>query len=110
MDMNSFADLRPDGNEQELHSYTKWLAVFGFMLGSLLTFLGWKYQGPERFSNAVKKFLNQCGTPLLRHSKVYVIGFNRISMVYVIGFDRASKQFGQHLRKHPMDPQCLHPT
>ena len=34
-------------NEQELHSFTKWLAVFGFMLGSLLTFLGWKYQSPN---------------------------------------------------------------
>uniref|UniRef100_A0A7N2LEF4 Uncharacterized protein n=1 Tax=Quercus lobata TaxID=97700 RepID=A0A7N2LEF4_QUELO len=34
-------------NEQELHSYTKWLAVFGFMLGSLLIFLGWKYQSPD---------------------------------------------------------------
>ena len=34
-------------NEQELHSYTKWLVVFGFMLGSLLTFLGWKYQSPD---------------------------------------------------------------
>ena len=34
-------------NEQELHSYTKWLAVFGFMLGPLLTSLGWKYQSPD---------------------------------------------------------------
>ena len=167
-------------NEQELHSYTIWLVVFGFMLGSLLTFLGWKYQSPDvslfdihgaimllliiavciftismvviklpnfnkidlpffkgvflisgvlacdlillmlappfgwfifticasvmvlllyRSRREIQKFLNQCGTPLLRHSTVYVIGF-----------DRVSNQFGQHLPKHPMDPQCLLPT
>nr|POE96738.1 hypothetical protein CFP56_43464 [Quercus suber] len=47
MDMNSFADLLPDRNEQELHSYTKWLAVFGILFGPLLTILGWKYQSPN---------------------------------------------------------------
>ena len=34
-------------NEQALHSYTKWLAVFGVLFGPLLTILGWKYQSPN---------------------------------------------------------------
>ena len=28
-------------------SYTKWLAVFGFVFGTLLTILKWKYQSPN---------------------------------------------------------------
>ena len=34
-------------NEQEFHSYAKWLAVFGVLFGPLLTILGWKYQSPD---------------------------------------------------------------
>ena len=34
-------------NEQELCSYIKWLAVFDFVFGTLLTILKWKYQSPN---------------------------------------------------------------
>ena len=34
-------------NEQELCSYIKWLSIFGFVFGTLLTILKWKYQSPD---------------------------------------------------------------
>nr|POE96736.1 hypothetical protein CFP56_43462 [Quercus suber] len=47
MDRNNNHSTPQEGNEQELHSYTKWLAVFGVLFGPLLTILGLKYQSPD---------------------------------------------------------------
>ena len=170
-------------NEQELCSYIKWLSIFGFVFGTLLTILKWKYQSPdislfdihgalmllliidvciftismavtilptfnrthhpffkgvflisrifacdlvffmlvppfgwfifticvfvlvlllyhshEQILQPVKKLLNQCGTPLQRHSTVYVIGSNNVS-----------NQSGQQSHEHPLNPRCLLP-
>nr|XP_023911689.1 uncharacterized protein LOC112023299 isoform X2 [Quercus suber]POF11267.1 hypothetical protein CFP56_63448 [Quercus suber] len=40
------SNLSSEGNEQEFRSYIAWLAAFSFLLGFLLTLLGWKYQNP----------------------------------------------------------------
>ncbi|XP_030928553.1 uncharacterized protein LOC115954761 [Quercus lobata] len=49
-----------EGNEQEFRSYTAWLAALAFLLGFLLTLLGWKYQNP-----GVSVFDTHCAIILL---------------------------------------------
>ncbi|KAL4599897.1 hypothetical protein ACB092_11G159700 [Castanea dentata] len=53
----------------------------------------------NRFFDAVDKLSKQCGTPLLRHSTVYVIGSHR-----------KFNQFGERIPKHLLDLRCRLPT